>query len=88
MIRSVEKLLEQYRAHVRNLDNGDRLIDLGRGFYDLFCGEGWASQTRFKIVKIPVIGFVSQRLMHVSGNILSVEYRNKLLKELTSGTKV
>lgn len=76
----VERCLRQYRAHTRTRTNGDKVVSLGMGLYDLFSGRGWANQSRFRIVVARSNG--AKQFIQVGGVTLSREYRNELLGEV------
>lgn len=78
----VARCIKQHQAHARNLPNGDRLIAIQGGLYDLFTGKGWKSLIRFRIVHLRQSN--SSQLVQVSGPVLSRDYRTYLFKELTA----
>lgn len=78
-VNYVARCLKQYKNHTRVRKNGDHVISLGHGLYDLFSGTGWKNQSRFRVVKLRDSG--EKQLIQVSGINLSREYRNELLSE-------
>ena len=76
-----EMMLRQHKSHTKTLGNGDKLVHINHGLYDLFSGDGWKNASRFRIVKIRQTGVTS--LVPVSGIHLTREYRDLLLKECT-----
>ena len=74
-------MLRQYRNHTKTLSNGDKVIGLPCGVYDLFSGEGWTTPIRFRIVKFRDKNRPHQLIQITPGLGLSSEYRNMLLKE-------
>lgn len=78
----VDRCLRQHQTHNRKLDNGDKLITVGGGLYDLFVGRGWSEPIRFRIVHLRQQK--THQLIQVSGPTLSRDYRTYLFKELIS----
>jgi hypothetical protein len=77
-----ERCIRQYQAHTRTRTNGDKVVSLGMGLFDLFSGIGWKNQSRFRIVTARSNG--RKQLIQVGGLALSQEYRNTLLQEASS----
>jgi hypothetical protein len=69
-------------ARTKVLPNGDKIIPVQGGVYDLFSGEGWMNHIRFRIVKFRDKKMNPQLLQLSSGMALSHDYRITLLKEL------
>jgi hypothetical protein len=78
----ITELLRKYKEHVRTFDNGDHLIEIGRGVYDLFCGPGWSEPTRFRLARYPSDSKISPKILQLSGPSLTQGYRIQLLKAL------
>lgn len=82
---SVDMLLRQHKAHTSTLANGDKLIGMSGGVWDLFSGQGFSTPIRFRIIKFRDKTKPNQ-LLQISGETtLSREYRNQLLKDLSYG---
>jgi hypothetical protein len=80
---STEMMLRQYRSHTKSLANGDKIIGMPGGVYDLFCDTGWNDPIRFRIVRFKDKTKQPQ-LIQINGTVgLSREYRAEILKELT-----
>jgi hypothetical protein len=75
-----ERCVRQYQARTKTLVNGDKLIPIHFGLYDLFSGTGWKDVSRFRVVKFKHKDTPPQ-LVQVSGIPLSREYREQLLAE-------
>jgi len=75
----IERCIRQYHQHTRTRKNGDLVVSLGHGLYDLFSGDGWKNQSRYRIVKLR--DSKEKQLIQVGGINLSREYRNELLLE-------
>jgi len=83
MTLSKEAMLRQYQQHTKTLTNGDKVIGMPGGLFDLFVGEGWEQPIRFRIVRFRDKTKPAQ-LIQINGEVgLSREYRTNLLKELT-----
>ena len=81
---TTEQMLRQYHAHSKKIEsNGDQVIHVQGGVYDLFSGTGFDNHIRFRIVKFRDKTKSAQLLQLSSGLNLSREYRETLLKELT-----
>lgn len=78
----VDRCLKQHKAHSKNLTNGDHLIHIQGGLYDLFVGKGFSTQIRFRMVHLKQNN--SHQIIQLSGPTLSREYRTQLHKELSS----
>ena len=76
--------LRQFKAHTKTLENGDKLIKIEGGLYDLFSGIGWKNQSRFRVVRLKhsVSGARQLSLIQIGGISLSREYRDQLLHEV------
>lgn len=75
----VDRCVRQFQSHTRTRDNGDKVVALGTGLFDLFSGDGWTNQSRYRVVRARSNG--EKQLIQVSGLNLSREYRTELLKE-------
>lgn len=78
---TTEQMLVQHQKHTKTLSNGDHVIGLPGGVYDLFSGEGWDTPIRFRIVRFKDKTRPHQLIQITPGTTLSSEYRNELLKE-------
>lgn len=78
MDQVTQRYLKQYKAHTSTRSNGDKLIRLDAGVYDIFYGTGWESTSRFRVFKAGG----KPRLICISGLHMSSELRDQLLKEL------
>jgi len=77
----VDRCLRQHANHAKTLPNGDRLISMPGGLYDLFVGRGWSEPARFRMIHLRHNN--SYQITQLSGPTLSREYRTYLHKELT-----
>jgi hypothetical protein len=75
----VERCIRQHKSHTRTRVNGDKVVSLGMGVFDLFSGDGWTNHSRFRIVRLRNNN--SKQLIQLSGMTLSREYRDALVKE-------
>jgi hypothetical protein len=82
MTISTEQMLRQRHNHVTNLTNGDKVIHIQGGVYDLFSGIGWDNHIRFRVIKFRDKTKPNQLVQLSTGLTLSREYRETLLKEL------
>lgn len=75
-----ERCLKQHKAHTKNLPNGEHLIHIQGGLYDLFIGKGFR-----ECIRIRLVGLADnrQQLIQVNGTTLSRDYRTYIFKELT-----
>lgn len=79
-VEILARSLRQFKNHTKTLKNGDRLIRIEGGLYDLFSGTGWGNQSRFRVVKLKSREL--RQLIQVSGIPLSRDYRDQLLLEV------
>ena len=78
-------MLKQYSLHTKTLANGDKLIQMLGGVYDIFSGQGWQTPIRFRIVRFKDKTKAPQ-LIQISGETsLSREYRLQLVQECSNG---
>lgn len=85
MINETDRFIAAHAvARTKVLSNGSKVIPLQDGLFDLFQGEGWKHQSRFRIIKLKgaAKGTPARQLIQVSGLTLSQELRNQLLKEV------
>lgn len=86
-------VLDQQRAAVAvartiNTTSGAKIIPIQDGLYDLFQGDGWKHQSRFRIVKLrnqkwdgkKKADQYTRQLIQVNGMVLSQEQRYALLQ--------
>ena len=74
----VARMLRQYQAHTSVRANGDKLIRMDAGVYDLFYAKGWEAHSRFRIFRAGG----QPRLICISGMHMTSELRDQLIKEL------
>lgn len=75
------KYVQQHKNHTRTLPSGDKVFSMPYGVYDMFCGEGWDTPIRFRIVRFRDKTKPHQ-LIQINGEVaLNREYREQLLKE-------
>lgn len=83
MTLTKEAMIRQYQQHTKTLSNGDKVIGIPGGVYDLFVDSGWDNPIRFRIVRFKDRTRPAQ-LIQINGSVgLSREYRATLVKELT-----
>lgn len=86
-------VLDQQRAATAaartiNTPGGAKIIPIQDGLYDLFQGDGWKHQSRFRIVKLrnqkwdgkKKADQYTRQLIQVNGMVLSQEQRYALLQ--------
>ena len=56
---TTEKMLLQYKRHVKTLADGSLLIPLGRGLFDIFTGKEWLNHSRYR--------YANYRWIYLSG---------------------
>jgi len=78
----VERCLNQCKSHTKHLSNGDFVVGLPGGVYDLFFGDGWKDRVRFRIRKVSVIGSTVTKFEQLSGLRLSDNLQQMILKEV------
>jgi hypothetical protein len=76
----VERCLRQHTNHSTKLPNGDCLISMPGGLYDLFVGQGWSVPARIRLIHLRSNN--SYQITQLSGPTLSREYRTYLHREL------
>lgn len=74
-----ERCIRQYQTHTKTRSNGDKLVRIESGLWDLFSGNGWGNVSRFRIFKLKLDK--APQLICVSGLSLSHELREQLLRE-------
>lgn len=61
---------------------GNLIIPIQDGLYDIFQGDGWKHQSRFRVIKLrgATKGEFTRQLIQVNGLTLSQEQRHALLE--------
>ena len=73
------RCIRQYQAHTKKRKNGDLLIRIESGLWDIFYGQGFENTSRFRIFRLR--GDKNPKLICVSGLHIPNDLREQLLKE-------
>ena len=73
------RCIRQYQSHTRKRDNGDLMIRIESGLWDIFYGIGFGNSSRFRIFKLR--GDSQPKLICVAGQHIPNELRQQLIKE-------
>jgi hypothetical protein len=77
-----ELCVAKHKAHSRTRNNGDKLIYIEAGLWDIFYGSGWGNHSRFRIFQFRK--GTEPRLTQLSGIHMPDDLRKQLLRELTN----
>lgn len=83
MITEQKQAAQAADRHINRTD-GSKVIPIENGLFDLFQGNGWKHQSRFRIIKLrgTKVGTFTRQLIQVNGLNMNQALRADLLKEI------
>ena len=72
-----ERCIRQYKSHTKHRANGDLMVRIDSGLWDIFYGKGFENTSRFRVFKVDK----TPRLICVSGLHIPSDVREQPLKE-------
>lgn len=73
------RCVRQYQSHTKKRANGDLMIRIDSGLWDIFYGQGFGNVSRFRIFKLR--GDAKPKCICVSGLHIPNDLREQLIKE-------
>lgn len=77
-----EICLNKYKAHTRTRTNGDKMVYIEAGVWDIFYGSGWKNHSRFRVFQFRK--GTEPRLIQLGGIHMPHDLRTELLKEIAN----